>query len=415
MEHPLLIRSFTFLGVLFVSVLQAQAEQVNLFIDLYGVRPHGDWRFEVYTHAGAGLQNPPIEYRTAPPYIPTIEDRLDYGIRIRASNVFVAPEAAAILVFVSATSLSRSDEGGEVFYFPIHYLTGVPSDDANWTLYSTTVRAFSDSQIAIRNSFPFLDRGESVQITRENISLAINSIRWIVRFLSPDDERWDDVFLVYQENAELIAQDTEMLREILRILHDYAERDVSDGFFDFYIRFLLKMVQQDLGTILRVDEETLMNDYFWNEIAEIVSNRPTIAFPLINDLLEAYGGSSQFRECITLSTHFFLNLQVELLEQEDVWLSMDQEQLEDELRYALIAATVCAQQLYVKEVEDGSRGNVAGGANFIVNHGGVGREFAEAFVDILDMLEELGINIDSRSISDFRYHYGQEIQDAERR
>lgn len=397
------------LGTIFVMLLAntAIAERANLFINLYGVNPDTNWNYQVRIQSAATRLERQAEYLQRPEV--ASDERRSFGRRIKLENVFFDSEHPAILILISASPES-GDKRGVEYFFPLHRFEAVVADGANLTVNLDTMRAYSDKKDAVQNGYPFYEAGRRVSINAENLVAPLNATREIVRVLKPSPKGWQSIYSIYQENALLISQNDDVLREIINVLHDYSEINADEGFLNFYLVFLEKMIRQDFGDNQFTNNQTLIDTYFLQELSNLVKEKPKLAYDRMIEVLEALDSQEKFDDCLGIATTFFDSIATSVTTETDFWLQQSKDLLGVEIVNGMIASTHCAQKLYSIKDDSGSRQDVKGGAKFIVSQGGSRIDYARSFVGLLDTLQTNGVlTTSNRSILEFKFHYQQEI------
>ena len=386
-----------------ICVSTAYAERANLFINLYGINPDTDWNYEIRIQSAATRLERQAEYLQRPDV--ASDERRSFGRRIKLENVFFDTEHPAILILISASPSSGEKQGETLHLFEAEVAAG-----ANVTIKLDTMRAHSDKEDAIQNGFPFYHAGRRVSVDANNLVAPLNATREIVRVLEPGPKGWDSIYSVYQENALLISRNTNVLREIINVLHDYSENGANEGFLDFYLVFLEKMIRQDFGDNQYTDNQSLMDTYFIQDLSTLVEEKPQLAYERMIEVLEALDNQEKFEDCLSVATTFFNSIATDVASNPDFWLQRSKGSLGVEIVNGMIASTHCAQKLYSIQDDRGSRQDVKGGAYFIVSQGGINIDYARSFVSLLDAFEANDVlTTSNRSLLEFKFHYQQEL------
>lgn len=390
----------------------AIAERANLFIQTYGLNPSSDWQFNVKIIAGADQLERPAEFTQQPSNFQLRSTRS--GIQIQLTDIFFSgPSSASLISLIAYQENDAGDRTVELF-FPVHIMNVNVANGENLTFDTVTMSGTTDSSRAARRSYPLKGSdGQSVTINNENLVAALNAVREIARRPNLNSTVWDEIFLAIQTNTALIAQRNDVLRKIVDILNEYKEVNQTDAFARFYLLFLRKMVLEELGETIRLNDAALINDYFRDEVSALASSNPKIAYAEMNEMLSAFEKAKSYERCIRVAQAFQRGIKLSVSSDPDWWRSQSSRILAAEIYNGLIGGTRCAQLSYAEVDDDGSRSDVEGGATYTVNTMQFGLDYATSFVEMVETFKENQIlNMDQEEIAKFNFFYDLETKKA---
>ena len=244
------------------------AERANLSIQTYGLNPTSDWQFDVKIIAGADQLERPAEFTQQPTNFQLRPTRS--GVQVRLSNVFFSDANSTSLISLVAYQVDQSGNRTIELFFPVHKMDVSVTNGQNVTFDTVTMTGTTNSSLAARRSFPLKGSdGQSVSINNGNLVTALNAVREIARRPDLNGTVWNEIFLAIQTNTSLIAQRNDVLRKIVDILNEYKNVNETDAFARFYLLFLRKMVLEELGETIRLNDAALINDYFSDEVSAL--------------------------------------------------------------------------------------------------------------------------------------------------
>ncbi|UWQ59423.1 hypothetical protein K3722_04675 [Leisingera caerulea] len=399
-----------FIFICFPSL--AVAERANLSIQTYGLNPDSDWRFDVKIIAGANQLERPAEYTQQPTNFQLRPTRS--GVQVRLSNVFFPNASSASLISLVAYQADQSGKRTIELFFPVHKIDVRVTNGANVTFDKVTMTGTTNSSLAARRSFPLKGSdGQSVRISNRNLVTALNAVREIARRPELNSTVWGEIFLAIQTNTSLIAQRNDVLRKIVDILNEYKEVNETDAFARFYLLFLRKMVLEELGETIRLNDTALINDYFRDEVSALALSNPKVAYAEMNEMLSAFEKAKNYERCIRVAQAFQEGIKLSVISDPDWWFSQSSRILAAEIYNGLIGGTRCAQLSYVEADDKGSRSDAEGGAKYTVNTMLFGSDYATSFVEMVAAFKEKQIlSMRHEEIEKYNFFYNQETKKA---
>ena len=390
----------------------AFAERANLLINLTGLNPDSDWFFDAKIIAGADRLDRPAELTQQPQNMRV--NRLNSGVQVQMNDVYFDGTDAVSLISLVAYQQDPDGTRRIELYFPVHLFEGRVANQRNITIDAINMRGTTNSSLAARQSFPFRNADdEPVTISDANLVAALNAVREIARRPDLNDTVWSEIFLSIQQNSSLIAQRNDVLRKIVDILNEYKEVNETDAFVRFYMVFLRKMVLEELGERIRLNDSALINDYFRDEVSTMATANPQVAYAEMNDMLAAFESAKSYERCIRVAHAFQRGITQSLAADPDWWLAQPRRTLATEIYNGLIAGTRCAQLSYAEKVGSGTQADVVGGAAYTVTQMPFGLEYATSFVDLVDAFQESDVlSMEREEITKFDFFYTLETNRA---
>ena len=405
-------KALVFLLIFICSPSLAVAERANLFIQTYGLNPNSDWQFDVKIIAGADQLERPAEFTQQPTNFQLRPTRS--GVQVRLSNVFFSDASSASLISLVAYQADQSGNRTIELFFPVHKIDLRVTNGENLTFDTVTMTGATNSSLAARRSFPLKGSdGQNVSISNGNLVTALNAVREIAGRPDLNSTVWDEIFLAIQTNTSLIAQRNDVLRKIVDILNEYKEVNETDAFARFYLLFLRKMVLEELGETIRLNDAALINDYFRDEVSALALSNPKVAYAEMNEMLSAFEKAKNYDRCIRVAQAFQQGIKLSVISDPDWWRSQSRRLLAAEIYNGLIGGIRCAQLSYVEVDDNGSRSDAEGGAQYTVNTMPFGLDYATSFVEMVTVFEANQIlGMRQEEIEKFDFFYDRETKKA---